>query len=166
MLKLLDNCYYFTFIMDALHDSLTKLNIPHELVKTIQPNDDVNIYLVCTTHHTGYELPKRYISYNLEQLTTNKYWEPEFFNKLKGAELVLDYSKLNIEELKKYDIHAHFLPIGYAETMEYKLNTQEKPIDIIFLGYMNQNRYRHLFPFIHNKSLNTLIQADGFWVIN
>lgn len=44
---------------------------------------NIYIYYVRLTHHTGYDLPKRYISYNLEQLTTDKYWEPPFFNKLK-----------------------------------------------------------------------------------
>lgn len=113
-LRLLDNCYYFTIVMDALHECLTQLNIQHEL----EEGDETNIYLLCTAHHTGYALPKRYIAYNLEQLTTNKYWEPELFEKLRRAELVLDYSVINIEELKKHNIQAHFPPIGYASTME------------------------------------------------
>lgn len=46
--------------------------------------------------------------------------------------------------------------------MEYKSNAQEKPTDVVFLGHMNRNRYQHLFPFIQDKSLNTLIKTDGY----
>jgi hypothetical protein len=155
--------------MDALHECLTQLNIPHELVKDLEEGDETNVYLLCTAHHTGYALPKRYIAYNLEQLTTNKFWEPEFFEKLRRAELVLDYSVINIEELKKHNIQAHFLPIGYTSTMEKMMETTkenpsfEKTIDVVFFGYPNQHRVQKLLPFVYNKQLTKLVEMDGYW---
>jgi hypothetical protein len=164
MLKLVNNSCYFEIIINALHEALTELNIIHEIVNNYDINDDLNIYLICTTHENRI-LPRRYISYNFEQLITNKIWQPTFFENLKNAELVLDYSLENIDELKKYDIKAHFLPLGYTKNMEYNNDNLNKTVDFTFLGAINNFRYDKLKSLIniYYKSNDRFIISNNYW---
>jgi hypothetical protein len=165
MLRLVNNSYYFEIIINALHEALTELDIKHEVVKTYSLVDNINIYLICTTHENAL-LPKRYISYNIEQLTTTKVWDPIFFNKLSAAELVLDYSLENIKELEKHNINAHFLPLGYSKTMEnnYKDNSN-KTVDFSFLGSINNSRYDKLKTLIsvYGNKKDKLVISNNYW---
>lgn len=165
MLKLVNNCCYFEIIIEALHEALTELNIDHEVVNNYSLSDHKNIYLICTTHENKL-LPKRYISYNFEQLTTDKVWQPIFFEKLSGAELVLDYSLENIKVLNKYNIRASFLPLGYSKCMEHNLNNNtDKTVDFTFLGTINNYRYDRLKSLIdiYAKSKDKLVISNNYW---
>jgi hypothetical protein len=169
MLKLVNNSCYFEIIINALHEALTELEIKHEVVKTYSLVDNNNIYLICTTHENGL-LPKRYISYNFEQLITTKVWEPIFFENLAKAEIVFDYSLENIKELEKYNIKAHFLPLGYSKNMEYNDDndndkTVDKTVDFSFCGSINNSRYDKLKTLIsiYGKKKDKLVISNNYW---
>lgn len=164
MLRLVNNSCYFEIIINALHEALTELDIKHEVVKTYSLVDNINIYLICTTHENAL-LPKRYISYNIEQLTVNKVWQPIFFDKLSGAELVLDYSTENIKELEKHNIKAHFLPLGYSKTMEYNNDNLDKTVDFSFVGSINNSRYDKLKTLIsvYGNKKDKLVISNNYW---
>ena len=78
MLKLVNNSVYFDIVITALSFCLNELNVHHEVVENYPLHDKDNIYLICTPHELDKPLPKRYISYNFEQLTTSKIWEETF----------------------------------------------------------------------------------------
>jgi hypothetical protein len=164
MLRLVNNSCYFEIIINALHEALTDLNIKHEVVKTYSLVDNKNIYLICTTHENAL-LPKRYISYNFEQLITTKVWQPAFFENLAGAELVLDYSMENIKELEKYNIKAHFLPLGYSKNMEYNNDNSDKNVDFSFIGSINNSRYDKLKTLIsvYGNKKDKLVISNNYW---
>lgn len=167
MLKLVNNSCYFEIIVNALHEALTELNITHEVVKTYPLVDNDNIYIICTTHEDAL-LPKRYISYNFEQLITTKVWPSTFFDNLAKAELVLDYSLENIKELEKYNIKAHFLPLGYSKNMENNYNggdNLDKTIDFSFLGSINNYRYDKLKTLIsvYSKKQDNFFISTNCW---
>jgi hypothetical protein len=166
MLRLVNNSCYFEIIINALHEALTELDIKHEVVKSYSLVDNRNVYLICTTHENAL-LPKRYISYNIEQLITDKVWDPTFFEKLSGAELVLDYSLENIKELEKNNIKAHFLPLGYSKNMEYNYdnNISDKTVDFSFLGSINNSRYDKLKTLIsiYGKKKDKLVISNNYW---
>ena len=167
MLKLVNNSCYFEIIINALHEALTELDIKHEVVKTYSLVDNNNIYLICTTHENSL-LPKRYISYNFEQLITTKVWQPIFFQNLAKAEIVFDYSLENIKELEKYNIKAHFLPLGYSKNMENDKTfdkTVDKTVDFSFLGSINNSRYDKLKTLItiYGKKKDKLVISNNYW---
>ena len=169
MLKLVNNSCYFEIIINALHEALTELDIKHEVVKTYSLVDNNNIYLICTTHENAL-LPKRYISYNFEQLITTKDWQPIFFQNLAKAEIVFDYSLENIKELEKYNIKAHFLPLGYSKNMEYNDDndndkTVDKTVDFSFCGSINNSRYDKLKTLIsiYGKKKDKLVISNNYW---
>ena len=165
MLKLVNNSIYFKIVINALHESLDELNIYHDVVENYSLDDD-HVYLICTTHENR-SLPKRYISYNFEQLTTNKVWNSSFFEKLRKAELVFDYSLENIKELDKYNIKVHFLPLGYSKTMDNNIcnETKDNKVDFLFTGAMNNYRKSKLTPLIdvYEKSQDKLVITGDCW---
>jgi len=169
MLKLVNNSCYFEIIINALHEALCELDIKHEVVKSYSLVDNNNIYLICTTHENAL-LPKRYISYNFEQLITTKEWQPIFFQNLANAEIVFDYSLENIKELEKYNIKAHFLPLGYSKNMENNDNDNnndnvDKTVDFSFLGSINNSRYDKLKTLItiYGKKKDKLVISNNYW---
>ena len=152
MLVLVDNTCYFRFIIYALSEVMTELEIPHKIITNyfneFVYNDD-DVYFICTTHEEKPFMPKRYISYNFEQFTTNYQWEPEVFERFKKAELVLDYSLENIKVLKEKGIEAHFLPLGYSKCMTYNKPTNNKIIDFTFIGKITHDRYNKIKPLLN-----------------
>ena len=148
MLVLVNDSKYFDIIIQSLAECLTELGIPYILVSHITNyNDNDNTYLICTTHENK-PLPVNYISYNFEQLTTNKKWDMIFFNKLRRAKFVLDYSLENMKLLKTHNIEAIHLPLGYTKYMEHSLciNKEEGDLtyDFMFIGCINNKRFSML----------------------
>ena len=165
MLKLVNNSCYFEIVINSLSEVLNELNINHEIVLNYEINDENNIYLICTTHENR-ELPKKYISYNFEQLITDKIWDNNFYKKLENAELVLDYSLENIKELKQKNIIAYFLPLGYTKNMEFNNDVKiNKTIDFTFLGCLNETRYMKLQPLINHykKKKDNIVISSNYW---
>lgn len=81
-LIVLSNSGYFTLVADALHLTFEELGIKHTVNTTVNYDDNSATYIVFTTNDPGFRMPKQYISYNFEQLTTDKKWTPDFWNRL------------------------------------------------------------------------------------
>ena len=78
MLKLV-NSIYFDIVITALSVCSHELEVCHEIVENDVLHDNDNVYLLCTTQELDKPLPKQYICYNFEQLTTSKVWKETFF---------------------------------------------------------------------------------------
>jgi len=154
MIVIVENSFYFIYIIKALQDCFNQLNIKHIIIEDYYNNynyNDTDIYLLLTTHEPERIMPKRYISYNFEQFTADVNWCPFIFERLRNAEIVFDYSLENIKELKKHNINAHFLPLGYAKSMEFpKPDNLNKYIDFTFVGKIyNTRRYDKIIPLLN-----------------
>jgi hypothetical protein len=153
--KLLNNSIYFEIVINALHDCFCELGIAHEVVTRVAPMDPA-IYIICTTHE-DHPLPENYISYNYEQLTTNKQWPPKFFDRLKNARQVWDYSLKNIEILRDHhDITAIHVPFGHTKNMlsssiSKPPSSAIRDIDITFVGAINPSRKQPLQAMMDQK---------------
>ena len=88
-------------------------------------------------------LKVRYIPYQLEQLEAKEDSYLENVRRvLENAFEVWDYSEQNIALLKRLNIEAKHLPIGYHESLETIDHKAEKEIDILFYGSMGERRKR------------------------
>ena len=126
MLRILDNCKYFSLVVRALAEVLTELGVEHEVAPKVTTTDDAT-YLIFTTHITNPEcafcphpLPPRYICYNFEQLNVDREWPDQLFADFAAAQEVWDYSLENIKTLKERlpaTATIRHVPFGWTESL-------------------------------------------------
>jgi hypothetical protein len=169
-LKILNNCIYFDIVARGLHEALGDLGIDSEVVDAVAPedfvtDDDANstdsaagggaaTYVVFTTHHLHEPLPPSYISYNFEQLVTDKAWPDAFFARLRGARQVWDYSLENIRAMERRGgvAGAVHVPFGYCRHMDAlppgvapgPTQWRYRPLDWLMLGSVGPHRAQKL----------------------
>jgi hypothetical protein len=149
MLKLLNDCIYFEVVVGCLAHALDRLGVTYCVVPRVAEEDysgpGENVYILCTTHHLQARLPVRYISYNFEQLVTDKAWPDEFFERLRGADQVWDYSLENIRVLEAQGVPgAAHVPFGYSRCMDAAgaggAPWGSRGVDWAFVGSVNEGR--------------------------
>jgi hypothetical protein len=95
-LVIMDNSPYFHYVAVAMSSTLSRFGISHAISRCIHqrviaaPNGTANApanatgtFITFTTHELKTALPKHYISYSFEQLTTDKEWSEEFWQRLR-----------------------------------------------------------------------------------
>ena len=93
----------------------------------------------------GTKPPGKSILYNLEQITPGSDWLTADYLKLLKRHRVWDYSRYNIEQLKELGIRdITHCPIGYSEALGRIELTEERDIDVLFYGSMNERRLQIL----------------------
>lgn len=164
MIYLVDDSMYFDLVIKSLSEVFLELDIPHKITKSVTLNDDENMYILCTTHE-GKPLPKHFIAYNWEQLTTDKLWGASFFERLQQAQAVWDYSWNNVELLKSRGIQAIHVPLGYAKCMEFCRTDVQKDIDMVFLGSINESRKQKLADLLrsYRNKMSRLFIHNSCW---
>lgn len=101
------------------------------------------------------------IVYNFEQFDTHSHWFSSDYMALLKSKPYWDYSKRNIEAVKKVcpDIEAHHVPFAYDQILDYSyvrrdvFRTKSKDIDVLFYGSMNDRRAK-VIDQIKNMGLN------------
>lgn len=138
---IVNNSPYFEYVAQAVHHSFSILGIRHTMATSIADGSNAT-FILFVTHESHLKLPHNYISYNFEQLTTDKEWPPQLFERLRGAKMVWDYSLENIEVLRAHNItNTYHIPLGYAETMENTVRpAEQRDIDVMFVGEINPRR--------------------------
>lgn len=152
-LVLLNNSPYFTFIVEALHHVFNSLHINHTVVTSIPAGSNWTVILFTTHERTT--LPRNYISYNFEQLTTDKPWPPQLFEKFRAARMVWDYSLENVKILAQHGVrNTVHVPLGYTDTMENKEvpSLRKRDVDVMFVGSINSRRASKLLQLAHPTS--------------
>lgn len=96
--RIILNCKYFEGVARSLAATLTAGGHACTVARTPAAGC---LHVVFTAHHLHEPLPAEYVAYNLEQLTTSKAWPPAFFERLRRAREVWDYSLENIAELRR-----------------------------------------------------------------
>lgn len=148
----MNDSYYFTYVAVALSQSLGEFGVKSQISPNIS-NDPSTTYIVFTTHERK-RMPKSYIAYNFEQLTTDRKWRAYVFRRFRAALLTLDFSLSNVELLRLRGINAFHAPLGYHPSMELTMNhtPQEKHIDVCFAGEMNVRRRKIAMQFRNVQS--------------
>ncbi|MBI5115349.1 hypothetical protein HZA56_02645 [Candidatus Poribacteria bacterium] len=132
----------FHEIAVLLKSSLNSIGIDCDYTVNTLSAERINVLL-------GYHLLRfeevlrkyRYIPYQLEQLDAKEGWYSDNIRQLlENAFAVWDYSRENIEFLRRLNIEAKHLPIGYHEALELIERGQQKDIDIMFYGSVGDRR--------------------------
>ncbi|MEZ5542625.1 MAG: hypothetical protein R3F42_11345 [Pseudomonadota bacterium] len=93
----------------------------------------------------GVKLPGKSIIYNLEQITPGSEWLSTAYLKLLRRHCVWDYSRYNMEQLVQLGVdRLVHCPLGYSERLTRITHANEKDIDVLFYGSMNERRQQVL----------------------
>lgn len=92
------------------------------------------------------ELPATYVAYQLEQSGSSKHFTERYLEKLRGAAVVWDYSRQNIDFLKTQGIsedRLRYVPICFTvEPLPVKFRRCE--YDVVFYGDVNNERRKRI----------------------
>ena len=87
---------------------------------------------------------KKIVIYQLEQLMGCETWfkVSETIENIKGADEIWDMDELNIKYLSWHGIKVDkFVPMRYTPTLELVEHTENKDIDVLYYGFLNQRRF-------------------------
>lgn len=138
------------YVAKLIKNALQKIHVESDIIfdEPIQGYLDCWHIVICP--QTFAQLPSRYLAFQMEQSTSSRWLNQAYFDKLKNARFVFDYSLKNIEFFHNHDIEFHklyYLPIGHlSRTMDKDLAIADKQYeyDVAFYGDINCPR-RQLF---------------------
>jgi hypothetical protein len=132
----------FTEVAFLLRNSLSSLGVSCDLTVNEMAKDRTNIILGYHLLAFGdYLSSYEYIPYQLEQLSAAEgVFSDTVKNILSRGAAVWDYSRENIEFLKRQGISAQHLPVGFHESLEQIPAAEEKDIDVLFFGSLGERR--------------------------
>ena len=166
----------FNSITTSIFIFLREKGIPCILSEEIDYERDY-LYIFIGINKLITKYPTRYIIYQFEQADSyflnyqnekeyNYFFTEEYFNILKNAYQVWDYSQKNIKWLKsnlQLD-NIIFVPICYCHILNRKnLLSTSKNIDILFYGSLNNKRKNILDNLISNYNINVVIKNNNIW---
>ena len=154
------DCIYFHKFIRTIQHICIKNNINAIISSEINPcSEDFYLFLNLRDQKI---LPLNYIVYNFEQLQACNLSQ-DFYDNMKMAKLVLDYSINNVNYLLTRDIVAHFLPYSWFPTIKdvkKYIDFSDRINSFIFIGLFNERRKNLLRP-IHtlakDRSMNMFI---------
>ena len=79
---IVNNSPHFAYVAKAIHHSFKQPGIRHTMTTHIAEGSEAT-FILFLTHEGHVRLPRNYIAYNFEQLTTDKQWSPELFDRLR-----------------------------------------------------------------------------------
>lgn len=107
-------------------------------------------------------LPKKYIAFQMEQSTNNRWFTQKYFDILNNAIAILDYSTENIKYLKEQKVDHCKLFFTPIDKRAYPPKDHvEKEYDVLFYGDTNNNRRKEYLEAI-SKHFNTKIINNLF----
>lgn len=168
MLYIYFNNITFTEIVQGLVECFNKKCIKIETIDTVKIENTRDLYIMFGMNDfTGQIIPKNYIVYQLEQTIGNdesKWFTQRYINYMKNALEVWDYSLVNYQHLKKLGItNTRYFPLQYMDCINNKIlhNEQDKDIDILFYGAINQRR-QNIITQLRECGLNVSVQ-ENIW---
>lgn len=123
----------FDTVAVCLRESIRELGFESEIVNSPQKAIVLGAHLIES-------VPAGSIIYNLEQITPESPLVNDTYINILKNNRVWDYSKRNIQELKKLGIEAIHMPIGYHPILESLPKNYLKQINCLFYGSLNPRR--------------------------
>lgn len=126
--------------------------------------DSFNIIIGAHLLHPN-AIPKGFkiITFQFEQLSDHEgIFNQNLESVLKRSDFVWDYSIDNINFLEKRNIYAQYVPIGYNQILQQIPKQNNKDIDLLFFGSMNERRKKILQKIHLDTNIRTLTLFDVY----
>ncbi|SCY43970.1 Glycosyltransferase family 25 (LPS biosynthesis protein) [Nitrosospira sp. Nsp13] len=131
------------YVAQAISIALSRVGIKSQIIheRPIQGFSDDTHFVICP--HMFIQLPRFYITLQMEQSVSSRWFTDEYLRMLENSLAVLDYSTVNINFLKLKGLslrQLYYLPIDHVADYEPELNPTEENYDVIFYGDANNER--------------------------
>jgi tetratricopeptide (TPR) repeat protein len=156
------NHYALAEIEETLYFGLRALGYDCEILEpmslyTLSPMQDRQYIILGCNSNPLYEkpfpLPANSILYNFEQIYAESPWLRAGYIDYLCQYPVWDYSLANIETLKRLGIaHVAHVPVGYVPEMTRIALRDDRDIDVLFYGSINDRR-QHILDQLENKGV-------------
>lgn len=123
------------FIANLLKETLKKVNISAEIIYKMPFSGYKKLPHIVICPQMFDQLPEMYIAYQMEQSVTSRWFNENYFNKLKNSVAIFDYSLKNIDFLQKNNIdlkQIYYMPVSYVNNI-FEENIK-KEYDVLFYG--------------------------------
>lgn len=160
------HCY---FIANLLRINLGKLNIKADIIYRKPAGGFSNGLHFVISPQMFNEFPEHYVAFQLEQSVSSRWFNDEYFSKLKNAYAVLDYSLSNISFLQKNGLmyqQVYFMPLFYQENYNDN-NGCDEVYDVLFYGDVKNPRRKKCLDVISKKFKTKIVKnlfADDLYV--
>lgn len=146
------------YIARLLQNALTKIHCPTEIIFKKPQDGYKNIPHIVICPNMFKELPLQYISYQLEQLKSSKWYTEDYKYKLQKSIAIFDYAVDNISFLHhdQFDFRQiYYMPISY-NGLNYR-SKETKKYDVLFYGDMSSLRRKKILNYLKNKKIKVKI---------
>lgn len=138
----------FKELTKELHSCLNHYGIHAEITSRVGENNFMDLYIIFGMNDFSSQIiPHNYIVFQLEQTTgqdESKWFSQTYLNHMKNALEIWDYSLINYKNLRKLGIDkVEYVPLQYMRSVD-TIQHQEKDIDILFYGSINERRQKIL----------------------
>lgn len=150
------------YIAHLFQKALDRLNCRSEIIFEKPIDGYKNCSHIVISPNIFNELPSTYIAVQLEQLSSSKWYNREYRQKLKTSAFILDYSLNNIDFLhhESFDFNqVYYLPMSYDES---KIKTRDKEYDILFYGDMSAARRQNILGYLQKNGMKIKILSNVF----
>lgn len=113
--------------------------------------DDIPYILICP--HCYRKLPEIYVAFQMEQSVSPRWLNERYFEILRGAYAVLDYSVVNIEYFSRDPLIAgklYYVPVDYCPVLGDP-EDDSREYDVLFYGDIDNEHRRHVIDTIGKK---------------
>lgn len=130
------------FVAKLVESCLKRLWIPVKII-TDEPGEYSGELHIVICPQMFRRMPDRYIAFQMEQTVSSRWMTDRYFDILRNAYAVLDYSLVNIRYFKEQSDIGHmffYMPIDYLRG--YERQRSEPEYDVVFYGDANNSRRR------------------------
>ena len=146
-----------TYIANLIKEHLERIGKKVDVIfkQPINGYADHLHYVICP--QLFHELPSVYVSFQMEQSVSSRWFDQNYFDQLENSFAIFDYSLVNIEFLQENGLYLQqifYLPVGYFDNyLSYVeiVNNLDYEYDIVFYGDVNNSRRKEFIEYISQK---------------
>lgn len=153
------------YIAKLISNALNNINVVNSIIFE-KPNmgySDQWHIVICPQIFES--LPQHYIAFQMEQSVSSRWFTEDYFNRLKNARFIFDYSLTNIEYLHNHQIpfnQLYYMPVGILKNDANIDIKSDYSYDVAFYGDPNCDRRKEFLQKIQDKfSVKIISESFG-----
>lgn len=154
------------YIAKLIANAFEKVNVKSEIIFNEPASGYSDHWHIVICPQIFNKLPDYYLAFQMEQSVSSRWFTDDYFNKLKNARFVFDYSLTNIEYLHNNGVpfsKLFYMPVGLLKTAQ-PINTTdtEYEYDVAFYGDPNcERRQKYLKKLQENFNVKVISEVFG-----